>query len=177
MVDVRGNYFDERTGDTWDLFFPGYYRSDKGRQFERSTGALPVGSSYADNWYFNPVRFNEIREYIERSSERRWEYSGGTDLVLINGWLPEEGELTVDWASTISGQVTDQQAGIKTLTLANVIERITRDLENTIEDTSYGVGEVTDSSPPSPNSHVTRDFVLNALAGIAAALGAHALGA
>src|SRR5437016_2820961 len=26
-LDARGEYFDHRTGDTWDLFFPGYYRS------------------------------------------------------------------------------------------------------------------------------------------------------
>jgi hypothetical protein len=96
--------------------------------------------------------------------------------VLVNAWLPEQGELTIDWASAISGQVTDQQAGIRTLTLANIIERITRDLENEIEDASYGVGDVTDRRP-SRKSHVTRDFMLNALAGIAAALSAHALGA
>src|SRR5262249_3055242 len=25
MLDERGDYFDIRTGDTWDLFFPGYF--------------------------------------------------------------------------------------------------------------------------------------------------------
>jgi hypothetical protein len=176
MVDVRGDYFDQRTGDTWDLIFPGYYRSDKGNEFEQRTGARPVGTSYTGNWYFNSIQFNKLREYVEQSSERRWEYSGGADLVLVNGWIPEHGESTIDWASTISGQVTDQQAGIRTLTLANIIELITRDLENAIGDASYGVGEVTDRLSPS-KSHVTRDFMLNTLAGIAAALGAHALGA
>jgi hypothetical protein len=176
MVDVRGDYFDQRIGDTWDLIFPGYYKSDKGREFEQRTGARPVGTSYTSNWYFSPTQFNKLREHVERSSERRWEYSGGADLVLVNGWLPEHGEPTIDWASTISGQVTDQQAGIRTLTLANIIERITRDLENAIEDASYGIGEVTDR-PSSAKSHVTRDFMLNTLAGIAAALGARAAGA
>jgi len=176
MVDVRGDYFDVRTGYTWDLLFPGYYRSDKGHKAEKRIGARRVGHSYASDWYFSPSQFDAIRRHVERYSGARWEYSGGTDLVLINGWRPDQGEPMIDWASTISGQVSDRQAGIKTLTLPNIIERITRDLENAIEDAAYGVGEVTGRLPP-PKGHVTRDFMLNALAGIAAALGARALGA
>jgi len=174
-LDARGDYFDLRTGDTWDLFFPGYYRSAKGRGFEQQTHARPVGGNYADDWYFNASDFNGMREHVERCSERRWEYSGETDLVLVNGWLAEGGEPTIDWTSTIYGQITDQAAGAKTLTVAGVIERITRDLESATEDVSYGVGEVTDGPHP-PEGHASRDFAVNALAGIAVALGARALG-
>jgi hypothetical protein len=81
---------------------------------------------------------------------------------------------TIDWASTISGQ-TAERAGSSTLTLANVIERITRDLENNAEDPSYGINEVT-NGPQASESHIGRDFMINALGGIAAALGARALG-
>jgi hypothetical protein len=176
MIDNHGGYFDIRTGDTWDLFCPGYYRSTKGARFERGAGARPVGRSHLRGWYFSPADFNYLREEIEHRSERRWQYSGGTDLVLANGWLPEEGEPVVDWASTISGQVSDRAAGVQALTIAGVIERISRDLETAAEDPSYGVGEVTGGSPPA-SSHVGREFMINALAGIAAALGARALGA
>jgi hypothetical protein len=95
--------------------------------------------------------------------------------VVVNGWLVEYGEPIVDWASTQCGQITDQSAGKWTLSLANVIEWITRDLETGAEDASYGVGEVTDGPPP-PESHNLRDFMIDALGGIAAALGARALG-
>jgi hypothetical protein len=175
MLDARGEYFDVRTGDTWDLFFPGYYRSTEGRAFEEQADAQPIGRGFGGDWYFNANGFNDLRRYIEQASERRWEYSGGTDLVLINGWLATRAEPTIDWASTISGQITDQAAGTRTLTLANVIERITRDLETVAEDASYGVGEVTDE-PSGLESHITRDIMINALGGIAAALGAKALG-
>jgi hypothetical protein len=174
MLDARGVYFDQRTGDTWDLFFPGYYRSPKVRHFEQQSGARPVGRDYAADWYFNARDLNALREHIERCSERRWEYSGGTDLVLINGWMVERGEPTIDWASTISGQLTDQAVGARTLTLGEVIERITRDLHNAIEDPSYGVGVVT-GDPPPPEGHVVRGFVLNALAEIVAALTVRAM--
>jgi len=174
MLDARGEYFDVRTGDTWHLFYPGYYRSTMGHDFEQGAGGRPIGRQYAADWYFSPKDFNELRRHVEQSSNQLWEYSGGTDLVLVNGWVPMRGEPTIDWAS-ISGQITDQEEGTKTLTLANVIERISRDLENAIEDASYGVREVTDG-PPSPVSHIGRDFMIQALSGIAAALGAKALG-
>jgi len=127
-------------------------------------GSKPVGKNHISDWYFNPSDFNSLREYIERSSERRWEYSGGTDLVLIGGWLPDRGEPTIDWASTICGQVTDQNAGTKTLTLAAIIERITRDLETGAENEYYGVREVANASneQPSRENHITRDFMMNA---------------
>ena len=194
ILDARGEYFDVRTGNTWDLFFPGYYRSRAGkdqdyefediarRDFERQgrrdfeRHVRRVGRDYARTWYFSAADFDGLRRHIELSSERRWEYSGGTDLVLISAWLVDQGEPTVDWASTISGQLTDQEAGTKTLTLANVIERITRDIETRAEDASYGVSEVTDG-PLLPESHNIRDFMINALGGVAAALGVKALGA
>lgn len=125
MLDARGEYFDIRTGDTWDLFFPGYYRSTKGPYFESQAHARPVGHDYTSAWYFHAWDFDELRKHIEDSSEHRWEYSGGTDLVLINAWLLPRDDPVVDWASTISGQISDQPAGIQTLTLGNVIERIT----------------------------------------------------
>ena len=163
-------------GDTWDLFFPGYYRSTRGPEFQRQAGGRPVGVNYAGDWYFNPKGFNDLRNHVEESSDHRWEYSGGTDLVLINGWLAVEGDPTIDWVSTISGQVSDSVTGTQSLTLANVIERITRDLETAAEDSSYGVGEVTDGLLRQ-EAHVGRDFMINVLSGIAAALGAKALGA
>jgi hypothetical protein len=168
-LDARGAYFDVRTADIWDLFFPGYYRSTQGAEAECRAGARPAGHDYASNWYFSPGSFNRLRQQIEESSGHLWEYSGGTDLVLVNAWLPERGELTIDWASTFSGQITDQ------MTLGNVIEKMSRDLESGAEDSHYGVGDII-GQRQTPGSHIGRDFMIQALSGIAAALGAKALG-
>lgn len=151
---MRRDYFDIRTGDTWDLVFAGYDSS----------------------WSFYPEEFNELRRKVESLSDGRWMYSGETDLVLVNAWLAECDEPTIDWPSTISGQITDRTAGTTTLTLAGVIERISRDLEAATEDPAYGIAEVT-NGPMRSRSHVGRDLMVNALGGIVAALGAHALGA
>jgi hypothetical protein len=169
-LDARGDYFDHRTGSTWDLFFPGYYKSQKGRDFESATGSHPIGDRYTSDWYFSPVSFNGLRAHVEEASERRWQFSGGADLVLVNGWLPETGDPTVDWASTVSGQLTDRDVGVRTLTLAAVIERISQDLEQALEDPAYGVDPVVGAPMTTPDRTIARELLTNALGGIIAAL-------
>lgn len=176
MLDVRGDYFDIRTGNTWDLFFPGYFKSPESAYFESQTGAESIGYCYGRDWYFHPREFNELRRHVERSSGGRWRYSGGTDLVLISVYLVERGEPTVDWESTISGCVADGSPGGGDLTLANVVERVTHDLEAAVEDPAYGVGDLVNGAPVVSDHSTMRDFMVNALGGIAAALGARAMG-
>jgi hypothetical protein len=101
-LDERGEYFDIRSGDTWDLFFPGYYRSSRGTHFESQCGASPVGRGFARDWFFNPREFDRLRDHVERESGNRWQYSGETDLLLANAYVPDVGELTIDWESTVS---------------------------------------------------------------------------
>jgi hypothetical protein len=113
---------------------------------------------------------------VERLSGRRWEYSGGTDLVLINAWLVEQGEPVVDWDSAVSGQLTDDVTAARTLTLGEIIERVTRDLQTDAQDATYGIGALT-NEPAQERSSFARDLMVNALGGIAAALGLRALGA
>jgi hypothetical protein len=62
-----------------------------------------------------------------------------------------------------------------TVSIAEAIERISRDLETGAEDSSYGLSEITDG-PPLANSHSLREFMINALGGIAASLGLRVLG-
>jgi hypothetical protein len=174
----RGEYFDYRSGDVWDLFFPGYYRSTENEGAERAYGASPVGRGYVADWYFHARDFDIFRREIEDFSEGRWRYSGGTDLVLVSGWMPARGTPTVDWRTTVSGAVTDDTTGAMTLSLPEVVERISQDLELALNSPDYGVSEV--ASPARPDATggmgVTRDIVTQALGGILAALGVRALG-
>ena len=172
-LDAAGAYFDCRSGDTWDLFFPGYYRADD-PDFEERLGAKRVGSDFAGNWFFSPPDFNHMREHVQSSSGDQWKYSGLADLVLVCGWLPSEGEATIDWASTISGTIGEGPG--RALTIQEVIERISDDLESGEEDPNFGVEPLT--APPDPRlpDRVARDVVVGALSGIAAALGKGALG-
>lgn len=176
MLDARGGYFDVRSGDRWDLFFPGYYESSRDAAFERQLGARPVGGDFASNWYFNATEFDKLREHVEQSSEHRWLYSGEADLVLINGWLGEAGEPDIDWVSTVFGELTDHTRGVHTLSLPEAIERISRDLESHAEDSAYGIGQLTSREAAQSDDQFGRDLIANALGGIAAALAAKGLG-
>jgi hypothetical protein len=174
-LDLRGEYFDLRTGDTWDLFFPGYYQSGKGHEYERSVGARPAGRSHLEDWYFRSEDFERFRQDIERYSDGRWQYSGGTDLVLASGWITARGEPSVNWATTVSGGLTDDKTGTLTLSLPEVIERISRDIEQALASPDYGISELNDSLDH-PITNGSRDIIINALGGIIAALSSKALG-
>jgi hypothetical protein len=178
-LDMRGEYFDHRTGDTWDIFFPGYYRSSERNDFERQAGTEPIGHNHTGDWYFDPRGFDLLREHVEHSSNGRWLYSGGTDLVLIGGWMPDVGDPVIDWQSTISGRITDPTTATATLALPEIIERVSRDLEGALEAADYGVGDVTDThctKDGAADSHPTHDVIVNALGGIIAALGSKVIG-
>lgn len=179
LLNQRGQYFDIRTGDTWDLFFPGYYRS-RNRRLESEVHAnspfstpLPIGDKYTSNWYFSAADFNELRHHIEVNSSRCWQYSGGSDLVLLNAYVPNCGDPIVDWASAQSGAITPPN------TLATAIEQISRDIQNGEEDAAYGVAPITNANGPendTARTNVAQDFAVQALAGIATALGLKAAG-
>jgi len=123
-LDARGEYFDHRTGDTWDLFFPGYYRAR------------------------DPV------------SERRY--------GAASAWLDSDSEPTVDWATTAGGSLTDVLTGTVSVSLPEVIERLSREIEQALRSPDYGVPELT--------RQAARDVMTNAIGGIIAALGMKVLG-
>lgn len=172
-LDSSGEYFDLRSGSTWDLFFPGYYRSEECNP-ERPPESEPAGMRFADDWFFSPHGFDLLRRHVEDASAGRWQYSGLADLVLVCAWIGKQGEPTVDWASTVSGSIAGV-GGTQTLTLGEVIERISQDLESGEEDADFGVGEVTSPSGPGGGAGIGRDFMVGVLGGIAVALGEAAL--
>lgn len=173
-LDARGEYFDHRTGENWDLFFPGYYRA-RNPNSERRFGAQPVGDEFLADWYFHPRDFDLFRTDIERLSEGRWQYSGTTDLVLAAAWLASDSEPAVDWATTVSGSLTDVLTGTVSVSMPEVIERLSREIEQALQSQDYGVPELTGNGGDSAPS-AAREVMSNALGGIIAALGVKALG-
>ena len=95
-LDSNGEYFDQRSGRDWDLFFPGYYRAED-EDLEKRAGSRPVGTNFAKGWYFNTNDFSRLRKHVQDASKARWKYSGLTDLVLICAWLEQDEEITIDW--------------------------------------------------------------------------------
>jgi hypothetical protein len=151
LLTSRRRYFDIRSGDIWDLFFPGYYHWGDMR------GGYPVGAE-DDCWGFSERAFDELRRRVEGSSGGRWYYSGGEDLVVVCGFLVPGGEPTVDWASTQGGR-------LGRLDLAQVVERLTRDIEQGLGDAAFGVGDVVRPESPVPTGSGSAREVVSAIVG------------
>lgn len=131
----RRDYFDVRTGESWDVFFPGYFRYG-------STDD-PQQQVFDDHWGFSPRAFNHFRADLQERTQGRWRYSGGSDIVLMTAAVAGDGTVTIDYESVIGGPLTDSQDDNQTLTLAQVIEAISHDLESDAQSPSYGISRVT----------------------------------
>lgn len=168
-IERSSTYFNIRTGNTWDLFVPGYIHND---------GSPSNDGAPEPDWVFDPTGFDAMRRHIEEESARRWQYSGGSDLVLINTWLQSNQPPVIDWESTASGSLTETIAGRSSLSLAQVIERISRDLEQGLEDPAYGVGDLNSVERPrrQDQKSLIRELFIATTSEIAASIAAKQLG-
>jgi hypothetical protein len=171
VLNIRLPYFDIRSGDKWSLFFPGYYEPGAATSVRRDAYVgtpRPRGS-----WKFDAAGFDAIREHVARQSEGRWRYSGETDIVLIGTWLPEEGDIVVDWESLRAGVLAESGHGRSDRSLGALVESITNSFDLLLDPTedlaSLFAGE---SQPP---RSTMRDFTAQVLSGVATALLVHGL--
>lgn len=137
-AESRRDYFDARTDDLWDLYFPGYYR----------WGHMPGGrrlSGESDGPQFTPVAFNEMRGFVQQNGS--WRYSGDADLVLVNCYLGGGSEPLVDWESLQGGALVDADGRYRQMSLGGVIERLTEGIEEGFESSDWNVGEALWSDP------------------------------
>lgn len=111
-----------------------------------------------------------LRSHVERLSGGRWAFSGGTDLVLVNGWIPEQGEPVIDCPPPSQGRsarARPRAAPSRSPTSSSE--------SSATEDASYGVGDIIDHADD-PGDSDAKKVMIGALGGIAAALGKRGLG-
>lgn len=94
VSDVIANraFWDEMTGESWDLFFAGYYAyGSHGDAEEVCLSRTPTEGS----WYFSASRFRRFLHDIDLSLpaevRNRWRFSGGADLLsfMVYGGDPD----------------------------------------------------------------------------------------
>lgn len=165
----RREYFDIRSCEDWDVFFPGYYRYG-------SMGD-PQQVDLADYWGFSPRAFDRFRRDLEVRTERRWRFRGESELIAMNAFLTADGP-AVDFTSVVSGPLTERDRGITTRTLAEAIERLGQQFDDESDDSDYGLGEV--FAPPTTDGPKREPAIgkigIGAAGGVASALVRHALG-
>ena len=114
-----------------------------------------------------PRDFDLMRREVESAADGQWTYSGGADLVLANVWIGNRGEPQIDWQSVQSGTLSNEPGR----NIQSVVEAITRDLEQDLEDEAYGVGAVTRPAISRRDDGTAKKVMIGALGGIAAAIG------
>lgn len=164
-IDRRGEYFSVRSGAVWDLFLPGY---------ESARVELPsrlrAGSRYASRWSFNAEGFDQIRRIVETKSGGAWNYSGASDLVLINAWITPGLPPKIDWSSTTSGSLVDLDRSQGPLTFPETFELICRDLENQLNGQGHGIPRSHDPRGKSDPPKVVQDLFVSVASEIIAAI-------
>ena len=122
---------------------------------------------------FLPLRFLVTLIWRVADSERvtcSLEPTGAPPFLPLGG-LRTRKLLFVNVARVIAGNHAPP-----TLTLNQVIERITHDLEFEAEDGAFGVGALTNPQDPAEGAQVSRELMISTLSAIAVALGERTLG-
>ena len=171
----RRAYFDIRTGDKWDVFFPGYFRYGSMND--------PIEVKFDEYWGFSPKAFDAFRRDLEERTNFKWRYSGGSDLVILNVMVLPTADILIDFDSILFGSLSDPNDESHTLTLAQVIELISTDLESSNEDEDYGVGKVVKSplaatveEAMAQRGREIREVAISAASAILASIGEKLLG-
>jgi hypothetical protein len=171
VLSSRLEYFDVRTGDTWSLFFPGYYERDATRSIRRDP-FLGVPRERSE-WAFAADGFDSIREHVSEHSEGRWRYSGETDIVLIGAWLPEDGDIVIDWGSLTSGVLVESGSGQSDRSLGALVESISNSFNDRVDLAGGTASLLAGNAQP---SHTTMlEFTTQVLSGVATAVLVHGL--
>jgi hypothetical protein len=169
--DLESNrvFWDEMTGESWDLFFAGYYQyGSHGDERPIQVDPRPYREGA---WQFSPSMFHrflrEVEHEITHAQPRpSWRFSGTADLVsfMVYGGEP-------DWASLHSVDLcgtTAPQPGRHPL--GQVVEGL-RHWQDEDPDPSYAPGEAPVTGPFISREALRQALLWSALAAAAGIIG------
>ncbi|WP_067802191.1 hypothetical protein [Actinomadura formosensis] len=96
ISDLQTNraFWDELTGESWDLFFAGYYQY--GSHGDCPPIQIDPNPERQGAWHFSPRMFRRLLQDIELSApgnaqQSPWRFSGSADLVsfMVYGGTPD----------------------------------------------------------------------------------------
>ena len=144
LLEHNGEVLNLRSGSRWDLFFPGYFQTSLTNESIFLPGCMPVGHGFLSNWYFNAKDFDRMCKQVETMSQGRFIYDGRPTIMVVRATYDDSGEPSIDWNSIAFGPLSDRWHGVKTLSLNEVVYRISIDLERGSEDPNWGIAELLD---------------------------------
>lgn len=174
ISDLKTNraFWDEMTGESWDLFFAGYYQY--GSHDDPRPIRLGRPARGEEPWMFSPRRFHEFLTEIEHAITRAqpqpsWRFSGAADLI---SFMVYDG--TPDWASLravdLCSTTTPQQGRHP---LGQVVEGLRR-WQDEEPDPAYAPGEAPSLGTLIPREALRQALRWSALAAAAGMIGGRA---
>lgn len=115
-------YFDRRSGEHSNFYFGGIREHPVGGGTRTGDQRVKMEPGRM-GWVFNPTDFNEFRAQVEAVSE--WEYSGGTDLILMNARVTG-GAAMLDFGSTVSWRLEELKRDGVFETVSTLFEQVCR---------------------------------------------------
>jgi len=89
-------YYHHRSGKNIDFFFAGF---DKVLAHDVSDIVVSSGIQAKPEWFFDHDSFHGFR--IEIESRTSWQYSGGSDFMLVNFYYDDKGEPHLDFGGAV----------------------------------------------------------------------------
>jgi hypothetical protein len=171
ISDLKTNrvFWDEMTGESWDLFFAGYY------QWGSHGDARPIQVDRRPprdgGWQFSPRAFHEFLSEVEHAAARAqprpsWRFSGTADLVsfMVYGGEPDWASFrSVDLCGTTALQPGQQPLG-------HVVEGLRR-WQDEDPDPLFAPGESPGTGPFVPREALRQALLWSALAAAAGVIG------
>jgi hypothetical protein len=164
-----GDSWDFRTGETWDVFFPGYYVSwDKGTEDRSSAQAL--GSDFTQAWYFDRESYHLFVSQVEQNCKdagRIWSWSGSSTLLFLRATVGAD-NVTFDWRHYAQLELHQLSSNASYEAENRLIEKISKTLETDPENPLVRAYEVIQDETATPLTFQGGFSLTGAVAGIMA---------
>ena len=119
------NYLHEHTGKKVHFYFVGFCDQELGAYSEKALGNL-----FGDkkDWYFSPSHFSNVQENFEKMTNDSWQYSGGTDLLIVP-YLKRDGVFNIDARKAIDIKLSRLAENTKNYIPEEIVQIIVRQLK------------------------------------------------
>ncbi len=175
ISDLKTNraFWDEMTGESWDLFFAGYYQF--GSHGDRQPVHVGRHPRQENAWRFSPRMFHQFLTEVEdairhaHDPQASWRFSGTADLIsfMVYGGEP-------DWASLrgvdLCGTTAPQEGRHP---LGEAVEGLRR-WQDEDPDPEYAPGEPPGLGPFVPRAALRQALMWSALAAASGIIGKRA---
>lgn len=120
------NYLHELTGEKVHFYFVGFLNKE---HFNYTTKVASSLFEDGQDWHFSPKDFSTVQEKFENITSSKWEYSGGTDLLIVP-YRIRKGIFYIDAAKALDIKLSKIAKDSKDYMPEEIVQIIVRQLKS-----------------------------------------------